>query len=165
MLWKSSPTRFGRAFSLSLAQESSDNRSRMTILLWALFAAVAAFVLLFTILRSRRAAPPVDQRTNGRIPFTVPVRMRIGDHVLETTASDISRGGMCLLAAITGSAGQPVELEFAFPGQPHMLVYGVVRWKKPESVGILFDPRDPNRAAVLDWLAAEAAHAPVSSPS
>jgi len=137
----------------------------MTILVWALFAAVAAFVLLFVVLRSRRAAPPVEQRINGRVPFTVPVRMRIGDHVLETTASDISRGGMCLLAAITGSAGQPVELEFAFPGQPHILVYGVVRWKKPENIGILFDPRDPNRSVVLAWLATQAKPEPVSSTS
>jgi len=143
------------AFSLSLARETVDNRSRMLVWLWALLAAVAAFVLLWLFLRPRRAARAVDQRLNGRIPLTLPVRMRIGDHVLEATASDVSRGGMCLLAAISGSAGQPVELEFALPGQSVMLVYGVVRWKKPESIGILFDPRDRNRAALLEWMAAQ----------
>ena len=127
----------------------------MTILLWALAAALAAFVLLWIILQPRRPSRAVDQRVNQRIALTIPVRMRIGDHVLETVASDLSRGGMCLRAAISGSAGQPVELEFALPGQPHILVYGVVRWKKPETIGVLFDLRDQNRAALLEWVTAQ----------
>jgi len=127
----------------------------MTILLWALVAGVAAFVLLYVMLRPRDHKSVVEKRSTGRIPITLPVRMRIGDHVLDTTASDLSRGGMCLRAAISGSAGQPVELEFALPGEPHMLVYGVVRWKKPESIGILFDLRDRNRDALLAWVATQ----------
>jgi hypothetical protein len=127
----------------------------MTILVWALLAAVAAFVLLFVLLRARRPTPAAEPRVAGRIPLAIPVRMRIGDQLLETTSSDISRGGICLFAAISGSAGQPVELEFALPGHSAMLVYGVVRWKKPESIGVLFDPRDKNRGAVLEWIAAQ----------
>ncbi len=134
----------------------------MLILLWTLSAAVAASVLLWILLRPRRTAPVADQRAAERIPLTLPVRMRIGDHVFEANASDLSRGGMCLSAAIAGSAGQPVELEFALPGQPTMLVYGVVRWKKPESIGILFDPRDKNRGVLLEWVTAQEKGAPAS---
>ena len=135
----------------------------MMILLWALAAAVTAFVLLWIILRPRPATGAADKRANERIPITVPVRMRIGDHVLDATASDLSRGGMCLRATISGSAGQPVELEFALPGLPHMLVYGIVRWKKPDTIGILFDLRDQNRDTLLRWVEAQEKEAAVSA--
>ena len=122
---------------------------------WALLALAVAAVLFSLWAWLRPAAQKVDLRATGRIPLEVPVRMRVGEHVLEAISSDVARGGMCVRAAITGSAGQPVELEFALPGVPQMLVYGVVRWKKPDSIGVLFDVQSKHHHLVTAWIDAQ----------
>jgi hypothetical protein len=127
----------------------------MTTVLWVILAVALTFTLATVLLRLRPAARAVDLRANGRIPLSVPVRVRIGDHVLEAMSSDLGRGGICLQASITGSAGQPIELEFALPGYAKMVVYGVVRWRRPESFGVLFDVRHEHSHVISDWMDAQ----------
>src|SRR4051812_27747626 len=127
----------------------------MTTLLWVILAVAVAFTAGTLLLRLRPGAHAVDLRVSGRIPLEVPVRVRIGEHVLEATSSDLGRGGMCLQARIKGSAGQPVELEFALPGYPKMIVYGVVRWRKDDSFGVLFDARHEHAHVISDWMDAQ----------
>ena len=67
-------------------------------------------------------------------------------------SSDISRGGIRLRVDVKASAGQPVELALALPGQQQMTLYGVVRWRERDSLGILFDLHDPNRPFLLEWI-------------
>src|SRR3954471_8697877 len=127
----------------------------MTTLLWVILAVAAAVTAGTLLVGLRPGTLTVAPRWRGRIPLEVPVRVRIGDHVLEATSSDLGRGGMCLQASITGSAGQPVELEFALPGYAKMVVYGVVRWRRPESFGVLFDVRHEHSHVISDWMDAQ----------
>ncbi|HTK94751.1 MAG TPA: PilZ domain-containing protein, partial [Terriglobales bacterium] len=102
---------------------------------------------------------------HARLPLAIPVRLRIGEKELDVVSADISRGGMCLVADVPTSAGQPVELEFALPGQPRIMLYAVVRWHMKGSFGVLFDLHDRNRHAVADWVEAQRVGAtPATAP-
>lgn len=123
--------------------------------LWAIVAIALAITLTFLVMRMRPAQHEADLRTNARVALELPVHLRVGHQGLDVVSSDISRGGLRLRARVTASAGQPVELAFTLPGQEKMVLYGVVRWCKDDAVGILFDPRDPSRPLLLEWLDAQ----------
>ena len=124
---------------------------------WAILAVVLVIALAILLLRMRPAAHDVDLRANSRIPLILPVHLRLGDHGLDVVSSDISRGGIRLQVDVKASAGQPVELSLALPGLEQMTLYGVVRWRERESIGILFDLHDPNRPVLLGWMEAHEA--------
>lgn len=123
--------------------------------LWAIVAVALAIALTVFLMRMRPAQREADLRTNARVSLELPVHLRVGHQGLDVVSSDISRGGLRLRAHVTASAGQPVELAFTLPGQKKMVLYGVVRWCKDDALGILFDPRDPNRPLLLEWLDAQ----------
>ena len=120
--------------------------------LWAIVAIGLVLALGFFFMRMRPAARDVDLRANARVPLEVPVHLRLGGRGLDVVSSDISRGGIRLRVDMDASAGQPVEVSLALPGQSTMTLYGVVRWRERDSLGVLFDLRDPNRPMLLQWI-------------
>jgi hypothetical protein len=131
----------------------------MTSLGWGILAGAAVAALAFYGLRLLHAPHRHVPRATDRVPLQVPVHLRVGERALEVVSADISRGGMCLRTDLGASAGQPVELEFALPGRPRMLLYAVVRWKEPERLGVLFDIQDKRRRAVAEWIESQPAEA------
>jgi PilZ domain-containing protein len=124
----------------------------MTSLAWGVLAALAVAALASYGLRFLQPQHPHSARATDRVPLEVPVHLRVGERALEVVSIDISRGGMCVRTDLRASAGQPVELEFALPGRPRLLLHGVVRWREPERLGVLFDIQDKRRRAVAEWI-------------
>jgi hypothetical protein len=86
----------------------------------------------------------------------IPVQLRLGESELEVMSADISKGGMRLRLDRPASVGQPLEVEFALPGQPPCLIYAVVRWLGKGHAGILFDRANDQIAIIESWIEAQA---------
>ena len=80
------------------------------------------------------------------------MHLRLGESELEVTSADISKGGMRLKLDRPASVGQPMELEFALPGQQPCLIYAVVRWLGKGQAGVLFDQANEDISLIESWI-------------
>jgi PilZ domain-containing protein len=118
--------------------------------IWLSLALAAILVFTWLLLRSGASNLPLHVET--RIPLEVPVHLRLGESELEVMSADISKGGMRLKLDHPASVGQPMELEFALPGQRPYLIYAVVRWLGKGQAGVLFDRANEQISFIERWI-------------
>ena len=123
---------------------------------------VLVVILVFTWLVLRSGASKLPSHAETRVPLEVPVHLRLGESELEVMSSDISKGGMRLKLDRPASVGQPMELEFALPGQQPCLIYAVVRWLGKGQAGVLFDRANEQISIIESWI--ESQHPGVIKP-
>ena len=116
--------------------------------IWLSLALAAILVFTWLLLRSGK----VPSHAETRIPLEVPVHLRLGENELEVMSSDISKGGMRLKLDHPAAIGQPMELEFALPGQRPCLIYAVVRWLGKGQAGVLFDRANEQISIIESWI-------------
>ncbi len=113
---------------------------------------VLAVILVFTCLLLRSGASRLPSDAETRVPLEVPVHLLLGESELEVMSADISKGGMRLRLDRPASVGQPLELEFALPGQRPCLIYAVVRWLGKGQAGVLFDRANEQIPIIESWI-------------
>jgi hypothetical protein len=113
--------------------------------------AVAA-TLAVTWLLLRSGAAQLTSHAERRVPLEVLVHLRLGESEFEVMSADISKGGMRLRLDALASVGQPMELQFALPGQRPCLIYAVVRWLGKGQAGVLFDRANEQISAIESWI-------------
>jgi hypothetical protein len=118
--------------------------------IWLSFA--LATISAFTWLLLRSGASKLPSHAATRVPLEVPVHLRLGESELEVMSADISKGGMRLRLDHPASVGQPMELEFALPGQRPFLIYAVVRWLGKGQAGVLFDRANGQISIIESWI-------------
>jgi PilZ domain-containing protein len=111
-----------------------------------------AVILVFTWLLLRSGPSRLPSHAETRVPLEVPVHLRLGESELEVMSADISKAGMRLRLDRPASVGQPLELEFALPGQRPCLIYAVVRWLGKGQAGVLFDRANEQISIVESWI-------------
>ena len=112
-------------------------------------------------------ADGVEQRTFPRIPAGTPVAMtplpldRRGRSDLESTAHNLSLGGMFLATEYSFRAGTVLQLEFRLPdegnGGAPVHARAVVRWRRwwrsPRGMGVQFvELEGRGRDRLKEWL-------------
>jgi hypothetical protein len=118
--------------------------------IWLSLTVAAILVVTWLLLRSGGSKLP--SHAESRIPLEVPVHLRLGESEFEVMSSDISKGGMRLRLDRSASVGQPMELEFALPGQPSCLIHAVVRWLGKGQAGVLFDQANDQISIIEGWI-------------
>ena len=118
--------------------------------IWLSIAVAAILVVTWLLLRSGVSQLPSQAAT--RVLLEVPVRLRLGESELEVMSADISKGGMRLLLDRPAVVGQPMELQFALPGQRPCLMHAVVRWLGKGQAGVLFDPANEQISSIERWI-------------
>ncbi|MGD0524163.1 MAG: serine/threonine-protein kinase [Polyangiaceae bacterium] len=72
---------------------------------------------------------PVDQRRAARVPYNTPVRIVVGEGVVDGRSEDISADGLLVLTRAVCRAGQRVPVRFALPMEGKVVsVEADVRW-------------------------------------
>ena len=89
-----------------------------------------------------------------RVPLLCSVRLETGTEILEGSSLEISAGGMSLVVKGRVGVPQTVLAIFALPGQEMTAIKSIVCWIRREegTVAIRFDPSDPRRSAVRNWI-------------
>jgi Tfp pilus assembly protein PilZ len=81
-----------------------------------------------------------EKRAHTRVPIDADARCETDDgHVISGVAKDISIGGMFIETEETPSFGTRVTVVTRLPGlDAEVRLPGVVRWSKPDGIGIQF---------------------------
>ncbi len=95
-----------------------------------------------------------ELRRYVRVPLLCSVRLETGTEILEGNSIEISSGGMSMV--VKGHVGVPqtVLAIFALPGQEMAAIKSIVCWTRRDegTAAIRFDPADPRRAIVRNWI-------------
>lgn len=104
------------------------------------------------LIRATRMLVLHEFRRYVRVPVMTEVCI-IGDG-RRTVASSIemSSGGMSLKSSEDFSNGTNVEISFALMTLPRVNVRGAISWRKPNSLGVRFDPNDERRLRIKTWI-------------
>lgn len=82
------------------------------------------------------------------------------------TARDISLGGVFFLARHVLPIGAELVVSITLPGQDEELVLpGVVRWQRPDGMGVEFEPLGEHETRALTAFVASVTRAPRGRPS
>jgi hypothetical protein len=127
-----------------------------------LFGLAVAAILAITWLLLRSGAANLPSHAEKRVPLEVPVHLRLGESELDVMSADISKGGMRLRLDALASVGQPMELQFALPGERPCLMYAVVRWLGKGQAGVLFDRANDQILMIESWI--DSHHPAVTKP-
>ena len=84
------------------------------------------------------------RRRFARVPYNTPVRLHVGDRILEGRSENISEGGLLLITNDLCTDGEAVEVELALPSSGTLVrVGGVARWARAgrtgKALGVEFD--------------------------
>ena len=81
----------------------------------------------------------VHERFNCDLPVVVDVVAEQGDAEIQARASNISLGGVYLIAAEQLPFGTPVKVRFRVPSlKEEANIEAIVRWVKPDGFGVQF---------------------------
>ncbi len=93
-----------------------------------------------------------ELRRYVRIPVITEVSI-VGDgRRICATSIDMSAGGLSVKSNEGYSIGANVEVSFALMTLPRATIRGMVKWRKPASLGVQFDPGDDRRQKVKAWI-------------
>jgi PilZ domain-containing protein len=86
-----------------------------------------------------RRSVPYERRTHVRKPVDVAVSLQPeGGERIEARMSDLSAGGALITSAKQVAFGAKVAITMTLPPSKAIIVDGVVRWTKPDGMGVQF---------------------------
>jgi hypothetical protein len=81
-------------------------------------------------------APVDERRASVRVPGDLPVKLHVGEKILDGTIVDLGEGGMRVQLKSDGVDGQnEVEVELDSPDPQHARANATVQWKKAREGG------------------------------
>jgi hypothetical protein len=95
-----------------------------------------------------------ELRRYVRIPIVVPLQMNADGDRFGGSMHEISGGGMSLETRAPLKIGSNLEVSFGLPKLSELSLRSVVAWVRPDVhlVGLRFDPQEPNRFRVKNWI-------------
>ncbi len=95
-----------------------------------------------------------ELRRYVRIPIVSPLELAADGDRYHGSIHEISGGGMSLETRANLSIGQGVEVTFKLPNTQDLCLRAAVAWIRPDVrlVGLRFDPQEPNRFRVKNWI-------------
>jgi PilZ domain len=95
-----------------------------------------------------------ELRRYVRIPVVVEAAIQSEAKNLFAMTLEVSAGGMSLRCESPISSAGPVRVELALPGRQRLAIQASVCWSRAAEklYGLRFDPADPARAQVRDWI-------------
>ena len=89
-----------------------------------------------------------------RIPVAITVGLRVDGRMVTTMSHEVSGGGMSLETTDLLPGKLQVEASFQLPGTKAITIPAEICWRREPSstLGIRFDPLDPSRQVVRDWI-------------
>lgn len=104
------------------------------------------------LIRATRMLVLHEFRRYVRVPVMTEVCI-IGDgRRIIASSIEMSSGGMSLKSSEDFSNGTNVEISFALMTLPRVNVRGAISWRKPNSLGVRFDPNDERRLRIKTWI-------------
>src|SRR5579862_9007211 len=104
------------------------------------------------LVRATRMLVLHEFRRYVRIPVMTEVTV-VGDgRRIVASSIEMSSGGMSLKSSEDFSIGTSVEVSFSLMTLPRVIVRGAVSWRKPNSLGVRFDPNDERRLRIKTWI-------------
>ena len=104
------------------------------------------------LIRATRMLVLHEFRRYVRVPVMTEVCI-IGDgRRIVASSIEMSSGGMSLKSSEDFSNGTNVEISFALMTLPRVNVRGAISWRKPNSLGVRFDPTDERRLRIKTWI-------------
>jgi len=104
------------------------------------------------LIRATRMLVLHEFRRYVRVPVMTEVCI-IGDgRRIVASSIEMSSGGMSLKSSEDFSSGTNVEISFALMTLPRVNVRGAISWRKPNSLGVRFDPNDERRLRIKTWI-------------
>jgi len=95
-----------------------------------------------------------ELRRYVRVPLVCSVLLEAGAQQMEGSTVEISAGGMCIATKGALAVPQSVLATFTLPGAGIIGVRSIVCWVRHDegTIAIRFDPGDPRRATVRQWI-------------
>jgi hypothetical protein len=95
-----------------------------------------------------------ELRRYVRIPMVVEASIQTGSRNLTAMTLEVSAGGMSVRCETLIPSNDMVRVEFALPGQARLAIRASVCWSREREkfYGMRFDPADPVRAQVKNWI-------------
>jgi hypothetical protein len=87
-----------------------------------------------------------------RVPLITTVELHAEGRTLMAMGEEISSGGMSLLLSGKLPPGLSVEVVFTLPNAAPMRIPSSIRWSREGQLGVRFNPSDPNRRRLKEWL-------------
>ena len=89
-----------------------------------------------------------------RIPIAITVVLRVNGRTISTLSHEVSSGGMSLESPDLLSGKLQAEASFQLPGADAIIIPSEICWRREpsSSIGIRFEPLDPKRQVVRDWI-------------
>ena len=87
-----------------------------------------------------------------RVPLITTVELQAEGRTLIAMGEEISCGGMSLRFSGKLPPGLSVEVLFTLPNAAPMRISSSIRWSRADQLGIRFNPSDPNRQRLKEWL-------------
>jgi len=87
-----------------------------------------------------------------RVPLITTVELQAEGRTLIAMGEEISCGGMSLQFSGKLPPGLSVEVLFTLPNAAPMRIPSSIRWSRADHLGIRFNPSDPNRQRLKEWL-------------
>jgi type IV pilus assembly protein PilZ len=87
-----------------------------------------------------RRSVPYERRTHVRKPVDLPVSFQVAgtERQIDARMSDLSAGGALVTTAEKVPFGANVSITMTLPPSKPITVAGVIRWTKPDSMGVQF---------------------------
>ena len=95
-----------------------------------------------------------ELRRYVRIPVVVEALIQSGARNMVAMTLEVSAGGMSVRSESPIASTETVRLEFTLPGQARLAIRASVCWSRESEklYGMRFDPADPARAQVKNWI-------------
>ncbi len=95
-----------------------------------------------------------ELRRYVRVPVVIEASIQAGNKTLFAVTVEVSAGGMSVRCDSPISPNDLVRVEFALPRQPKMTLRAFVCWSRESEklYGMRFDPSDPSRGEVRNWI-------------
>lgn len=110
---------------------------------------------LLRVIRATHLLVLHELRRYVRIPIVTEVVIKADHEIHRATMIEVSGGGLSMQVKAPLKIGDAVEVSFSLPNHNKELsLRSIVAWMRPDSGtgGVRYDPMDPIRAEVKDWI-------------
>jgi Tfp pilus assembly protein PilZ len=109
---------------------------------------------LLRVIRATHLLVLHELRRYVRIPMVTEVTIKADHQLYRATMIEVSGGGLSMQIKAPLKIGDMVDVSFSLPNHKELSLHSVVAWMRPDfgTGGVRYDPMDPNRVEVKDWI-------------